>query len=83
MNISFHKPIFPSDINSILKDSVEAGWVTTGPKVRLFEEKLGEYLQINQVVAVNSATAALHLALAAKGIIGDGNYAAALSEVDG
>ena len=68
MNIPFHKPIIPSDINPILNDSISAGWVTTGPKVIQFEKKLGEYLQIDNVIAVNSGTAALHLALVARGI---------------
>jgi dTDP-4-amino-4,6-dideoxygalactose transaminase len=68
MKIPFHKPIFPKNINSILKDSTNSGWVTTGPKVKLFEEKLSEYLSSKYVIALNSCTAALHLGLAAKGI---------------
>jgi len=68
MKVPFHKPIFPDDLNPILKDSTDSGWVTTGPKVKEFENKLGQYLQAKHVIAVNSGTAALHLALAAKGI---------------
>ena len=39
MKIPFHKPIFPSDLNAILGESTESGWVTTGPKVKEFEKR--------------------------------------------
>jgi len=68
MKIPFHKPIFPSDLNSLLGQSTNSGWVTTGPKVKEFETQLSKYFRVEHVVAVNSGTAALHLALAAKGI---------------
>ena len=68
MKIPFHKPIFPTDVNTVLKDTIDSGWVTTGPKVKEFEKELCNYLQAKNVIAVNSCTAALHLALAAKGI---------------
>ena len=72
MKIPFHKPIFPEDLNPIIKESIDSGWVTTGPKVEEFEKQFSEYLYAEHVIAVNSGTAALHLALAAKGIgIGD------------
>jgi dTDP-4-amino-4,6-dideoxygalactose transaminase len=69
MKVPFHKPIFPEDLNTILKESTDSGWVTTGPKVSEFEKQLCEYLQVKHVVALNSCTAALHLALAAAGIV--------------
>ena len=68
MKIPFHKPIFPDDLNQLLKESTDSGWVTTGPKVKEFERKLSEYMQTEYVISVNSKTAALHLALAANGI---------------
>jgi dTDP-4-amino-4,6-dideoxygalactose transaminase len=68
MKIPFHKPIFPKNINQILSDSISSGWVTTGPKVKLFEDQISNYLLAKNVVALNSCTAALHLALAAKGL---------------
>jgi len=68
VKVPFHKPIFPTDLNLILKSSTDSGWVTTGPRVLELEKQLGEYLQANHVIAVNSGTAALHLALAARGI---------------
>ena len=68
MRIPFHQPIFASNLNTILGESVESGWVTTGPKVQEFEKQLSIYNQADHVIALNSCTAALHLALLAKGI---------------
>jgi dTDP-4-amino-4,6-dideoxygalactose transaminase len=68
MKIPFHKPIFPTNLNTLLGKSTESGWVTTGPRVKELETQLGVYLNAKYVVAVNSCTAALHLALASKGI---------------
>ena len=49
-------------------DSLRSGWLTTGPKVRRFEEEFASYTEAKCAVAVNSCTAALHVALAALGI---------------
>lgn len=50
-------------------DSLRSGWVTTGPKARRFEEDFVAYLGGDvECVAVNSATAGLHLALEALGV---------------
>lgn len=50
-------------------DSLRSGWLTTGPKTRLFEENFIEFLGGGvEAVAVSSATAGLHLALEALGI---------------
>ena len=62
----------PSKIEDFLPDSAKKGWLTTGPSVQKFEKLLTEYTGAEFIVAVNSCTAALHLALAAKGF-GDGD----------
>lgn len=50
-------------------DSLRSGWVTTGPKARRFEQDFSTYLGGTvESVAVNSATAGLHLALEALGV---------------
>jgi dTDP-4-amino-4,6-dideoxygalactose transaminase len=49
-------------------DSIRSGWVTTGPKVKRFEEEFARYVGANHAIAVSSCTAALHLALAALNI---------------
>ncbi len=47
---------------------LQSGWLTTGPRTHSFEEKFAEYLGVEYAIAVNSATAAMHLALEAIGI---------------
>jgi len=56
-------------------DALRSGWVTTGPKTRRFEQDFAAWLghpghttQGLHCIAVNSATAGLHLALEALGI---------------
>ena len=68
MIVPYHKPYVPKDIGSIFGDSISDGWLTTGPIVREFESRLSEFLESDNIIAVNSCTAALHLALASKDI---------------
>jgi dTDP-4-amino-4,6-dideoxygalactose transaminase len=51
-------------------DTLRSGWVTTGPKAKRFEIEFGAFLGESSLhcIAVNSATAGLHLALEALGI---------------
>jgi dTDP-4-amino-4,6-dideoxygalactose transaminase len=50
-------------------DSLRSGWITTGPKTKRFETDFIEFLGGGiEAIAVNSATAGLHLALEAIGI---------------
>lgn len=55
-------------------DALRSGWVTTGPKTRRFEQDFSAFLGASDAdaglhaIAVNSATAGLHLALEALGI---------------
>ncbi len=57
------------EINEVV-DTLRSGWITTGPKAKRFEQAFAEFLGEPQLecVAVNSATAGLHLALEALGI---------------
>ena len=56
-----------SDADAVA-DAVRSGRVSSGPRVRAFEEALEAYLGVEHAVAVNSGTAALHVALAALGV---------------
>ncbi|HUQ93358.1 MAG TPA: DegT/DnrJ/EryC1/StrS aminotransferase family protein [Bryobacteraceae bacterium] len=49
-------------------DSLRSGWLTTGPKVKRFEDEFAAYVGARHAIAVSSCTAALHLPLAACGI---------------
>ena len=77
MNSATDLPFLPfarPDIGAAEIDAVNAamrsGWVTTGPKTKEFEQAFTTYLGGHglQSIAVNSATAGLHLALEALGI---------------
>jgi dTDP-4-amino-4,6-dideoxygalactose transaminase len=65
MIIPFHKPVVPDNINEVFPPTIKDGWLTTGPQVKKFEDKLRGQLNSEECIAVNSCTAALHLALAA------------------
>ena len=66
--IPFYKPsIGEEEINEVI-DTLRGGWLTTGPKVKLFEDEFSQYLGHRHSIAVNSCTAALHLALEAIGL---------------
>lgn len=49
-------------------DTLRSGWLTTGPKVRRFETEFAAAVGAKFAIALNSATAALHLAVEALGL---------------
>ena len=59
--------IAENEISAVV-EVLKSGWLTTGAKVQEFERSFGELIGCRHAVAVNSGTAALHLALAAIGI---------------
>ncbi|MDC7230358.1 MAG: DegT/DnrJ/EryC1/StrS family aminotransferase [Sphaerochaetaceae bacterium] len=65
-------PFSPPDITQEEVDEVVAalrsGWITTGPRTKLFEKQLAEFCNTSTVCCLNSATAALELALILMGI---------------
>src|SRR2546430_2037978 len=63
--LPFHRASIEKDEISAVVDVLQCGWLTTGPRVREFEEKFGRYVGARHSLAVSSCTAALHLALAA------------------
>ena len=56
--------IGPEEIDEVV-DTLRSDWITTGPKTRRFETAFADYVGTPHAVAVNSCTAAMHLALAA------------------
>lgn len=67
--IPFNRPdIGEAEISAAVR-AIRSGWVTSGPEMRAFEQDFVEYAGGDvQAVAVNSATAGLHLVLEACGI---------------
>lgn len=51
-----------------IKEALDSGWVTTGPKTKQFEAEFAATVGARHAVAVNSCTAAMHLALEAIGL---------------
>ena len=65
-------PFSPPDITQEEIDAVvevlQSGWITTGPKTKLFEKKIAEYVGTSRAVCLNSATAAMELTLRILGV---------------
>jgi dTDP-4-amino-4,6-dideoxygalactose transaminase len=51
-----------------IREVLESGWITTGPKTHEFEAAFARYVGARHAVAVNSCTAAMHLSLEAAGV---------------
>jgi dTDP-4-amino-4,6-dideoxygalactose transaminase len=66
--IPFHVPSIGVEEIEEVVDALKSGWLTTGPKTAAFEKKFREYVGSQHALAVNSCTAGLHLAMAAKEI---------------
>jgi dTDP-4-amino-4,6-dideoxygalactose transaminase len=63
--LPFHVPDIGGDEIESVIETLRSGWLTTGPKVKQFEEEFAKSIGSGHAVAVNSGTAALHLALEA------------------
>lgn len=73
MTISFHKAYITDDEINAVVDTMKSGWLTMGPKTIQFEQDFSQYIAKNNnipihSISLNSATAALHLALKAIGL---------------
>ena len=66
--LPFHAPDISEDEIQAVVETLRSGWLTTGLKVRQFEAEFARYIGCRQAIAVNSGTAALHLALEAVGV---------------
>lgn len=64
MNIRLFKPSLGQEELDAVKDAFDRSWVGLGPKVNEFEEAWERHLGCKEAIGLNSATAALHLALA-------------------
>lgn len=66
--LPFHVPELDEDEIDSVVSVLRSGWLTTGPKVKQFEQEFAAVTGVRHAIAVNSCTAALHLALDAVGI---------------
>lgn len=66
--IPFSPPHIDQKIIDEVVDALSSGWITTGPKTKLFERKLAEFCEVEKVLAVNSWTAGAEMLLKWYGI---------------
>lgn len=64
MNIRLFKPSLGEEELQLVKDAFDRSWVGLGPNVNKFEEEWAKFVGAELAIGLNSATAALHLALA-------------------
>lgn len=67
-NIAISLPATGEEEWQAVREPIESGWLTQGPKVAAFEKAFAERHGVNHALAVTSCTTGLHLALAALGI---------------
>ena len=66
--LPYHQPSLGPDEEASVLETLRSGWITTGPQTKAFEKELAAYVGASHCIAVNSCTAALHLALKAVGV---------------
>lgn len=68
IRVPFFRPdIGDQEINEVV-DTLRSGWLTSGARVKRFEQEFAEAVGASHAVALNSGTAALHLAVEALGL---------------
>jgi perosamine synthetase len=73
--IPFHKPSIGEREVAAAVEVLRSGWLTTGARAHELEARIAERIGVKHALAVNSATAALHLALEAFGVRPDDEVA--------
>lgn len=63
--LPFSPPLIGDEEIAEVVDTLRSDWITTGPKVKRFEQEFAAYIGAPEALAVSSCTAALHLALLA------------------
>jgi dTDP-4-amino-4,6-dideoxygalactose transaminase len=66
--LPFHRADIGDEEIEAVVAVLRSGWLTSGPRVKEFESAFAAYIGVEHAVAVNSATAALHLGLEAIGV---------------
>lgn len=66
--LPFHVPDVGEEEIQAVSGVIRSGWLTTGPTTKRFEQEFAAQIGVNHAIALNSCTAALHLALEAVGV---------------
>ena len=67
-NVPFSPPDMSEAEAKLASEAILSGWITTGPKTKEFEKKIAEYVGTDKAVCLNSATAAMEMALRLIGV---------------
>lgn len=68
LQVPFFRPsLGDQEVNEVV-ETLRSGWLTSGPRVKRFEDRFAETVGATNAVALNSCTAALHLAVEALGL---------------
>lgn len=67
-NIPFSPPDITEEEIAEVVDTLKSGWITTGPKTKLFEKRIAEFCHTSKAVCLNSATACAEMTLRVLGI---------------
>ena len=68
MNIPFSPPDIGEEEMKEVVDTLKSGWITTGPKTKLFEQRIAAYCRTSRAVCLNSATACMETTLRILGV---------------
>ena len=65
-------PFCPPDMSELeaneVREAILSGWITTGPRTKKLEKTIAEYVGVEKTVCLNSATAAMEMALRLLGV---------------
>ena len=67
-NVPFSPPDMSEAEAKLASEAILSGWITTGPKTKEFEKKIAAYVGTDKAVCLNSATAAMEMALRLIGV---------------
>ena len=72
MTVKMNIPFSPPDISELeveeVAEALKSGWITTGPRTKLLEKNIAEWIGVNKCVCLNSQTACAEMALRVMGI---------------
>lgn len=67
-DVPFFRPHLTDQEIEAVAETLRSGWLTSGPQVKAFEREFAEAVKADFAIALNSATAALHLGVEALGL---------------
>ena len=68
MKVPFSPPDMTEQEAALVREAILSGWITTGPKTKELEKEISEYVHTDKTVCLNSATAAMEMALHLLGV---------------